>query len=770
MEDGSRSTVGSPDSPLQPITPEEYDHLVHPLQAVADRVGREAERFAEQLERLTSRQGDDQSKRYGLALELVGQYEGIAKGSVLRLRELHAPQQRTLFADYWKRKRKAPGTGQDVRLSEADLENAMPDSREYDGPPETTLADLWYWRHEQQTWTLLRRLLEFQCPKPVPGADDEKRRRLDALGHVHRYSPERKVWARFLIDDDLARERQTVVTWLQESAEISGNDVEIMTGQLDSVVEDGSATWAQGWTDTREAIKAQKRLRSWSRILDPSSPGLAASHVNVDRTESLVTQLDPDAVTRERRALEHPDRLYERFIWMTCWQMLRRGRTWSEVQEWCREKSEAWRALSLRGATHTLQLPDREDALSSLIHRCLGRHQGEDYNDDDDAAPRPQVQGDHYGPLWRRMCYALARDGGVDPWERAVYGVLGGDLISLQAVGSSWDDVIYAHYNSLVLGQYDTYLQTHYPERLPPGLARKFGRFDSVQYHGEAEVVGGRLVEQLKTHESTVREAHESMKSIQGALIAKTFKQFARQQGFALSKSANAEERSKIIPTLEEMSEEGMDTGLVNLDDLDGVRVLCHMLFIFVDLGMDLGFGNELIAFENIVVAYIDFLRLSGKISMVPLYASRLSRLRQLHTLGLVLLDIPSPRRRTELVSLMQGYRIDVYQVIRSQMRYLFDQSGLNRPLDDLVDDAPLEIMEDSTAVIYMGREIQRDFLGQEYTEHEGALVSSFEWFLYLDGYWAETFEAGVSLYTRFYRESYSLPKKIFFSFVPPSR
>ena len=747
--------IGSPDSPPQPITPEEYDQLVHPLQAVADRVGREAERFAEQLERLTPHQGDDQSKRYRLALELVEQYEGIAKGSVLRLRELHAPQQRTLFADYWQRKRKAPGTGRDVRLSEADLENAMPSSREYDGPPEPTLADLWYWRHEQQTWTLLRRLLEFQCPKPIADAENEKRRRLDALGDVHRYSSEEKVWARFLIDDDLARERQTVVTWLQESAEISGNDVEIMTGQLDSVVEDGLASWAPGWTDTREAIKAQKRLRSWPRILDPSSPGLAASHVNADRTVSLVTQLDPDAVTRERRMLEHPDQLYERFIWMTCWQMLRRGRSWSDIQEWCREKSEAWRALSLRGGTYTRQLPGQEDALSALIDLSLGRRQGGNYDDDgDDLARRPHVQGNHHGPLWRRMCYALARDGGVDPWERAVYGALGGDLNSLQVVSSSWDDIIYAHYNSLVLGQYDTYLQAHYPERLPPSLARKFGRFDSVQYHGEAEAVGGRLVEQLKTHESTVRESHESMKLIQGALIAKTFKQFARQQGFALSKSANAEERSKIIPTLEEMSEEGVDIGLVNLDDLDGVRVLCHMLFIFVDLGMDLGFGNQLIAFENIVVAYIDFLRLSGKISMVPLYASRLSRLRQLHTLGLVLLDIPSPRRRTELVSLMQGYGIDVYQVIRSQMRYLFDQGGLNRPLDDLVDVAPLDIMEDSTAVIHMGRKIRRDFLGQDYTENEAAVVSSFEWFLYLNGYWAETFEAGVSLYTRFYCES----------------
>lgn len=740
--------VDSMASQSRPISPDDYERLIHPLQAVADRVGRETEKFAEQLEKLNPVKQKDKAKRYEVALELVDAYGQVANTAAQRLQKRHARQQERLLNIHWQRKIKGGGTGQNERLSQTEIDETSDDPGDDDPnqPSSTNLADLWYWRQEQQTWALFRAMIEFSCPRPWVNKAAEVERQRSDLGHIHRYSSEDKIWTQLLIENDLARERYVVVKWLQDCAEISGNDLEIIVGQLESAAEGGHGLWAQGWLYTREAIKAQKRLRSWPQTLEPSSPGLAGSHLNADRTESLVTQLDPDAVTRERHVLEHQDQYFEQSMWLACWQMLRRGKGWSEIREWCRDRAEAWRAVSLRGAMPALDAII-DDAKALLEPNFSSSDASQDSRD---GRMMTEIQGNRNRALWRRMCFALTQKGGLNEYERAVYGTLAGDLDSVERVCSSWDDFLYAHYNSLILGQFDEYLRQHYPDRLPAALARKFGLFDSVQHHGEPSTVGRRIVEQLKVHDVTCREAHESMKLIQGALIAKNFEEFVYRQGLALSRTANEEGSSKIIPKLEELSLSGPEPGYVSLDDMDGIRVLCHILFVFQDLGFDIGKGRRQIVVENVIVAYIDFLRLSGKISMVPLYASRLSEKRQLHTLGMVLLDISSPEMRRKLVRLMRAYEINVPNVIDAQMSFILKDTGMDVPVTSVTQ---LDVMEDTNSVIQMGRQVRRNFIGNELSKNEDMVIASFEWYLYADGPWLETFLVGSQLYMRFFCE-----------------
>ncbi|KAI9757341.1 MAG: Nucleoporin nup84 [Lichina confinis] len=736
-------------SPAAPLSPEEYRDLIHPLQAMADRVGREAEQFAEQLERLNPEKHADATARYEAALELAGQYEEIAKNTAERLDKQHGGLQRKLLSAHWQRKINSPGGGQAERLSQTEVDVGGEDADEAGQTfeTETHLADLWYWRQEKQTWALFRRLAEYQCPHPGVDRQKEKKERLSALGDVLPFSPEEKIWARFYVEDDLARERHAIVTWLQECAEFTGKDMELIVRQIESASDGNRGLWTDGWLHTREAIKSQKRIRSWPQHLDPASPALATTHLNADRTESLVTQLDPDAATRERRVLEKPDQFQERCLWLACWQMLRRGKSWTEIREWFHDRSEGWRASSLRGAIPELvsfvnnsssssSPSDPSDAAARVFHDVA------------DPSRTYQVRGPKNRAVWRRMCLANARQGGGDDYERAVYGTLAGDLESVERVCSSWEDFVFVHHHALVLSQFERYLMQHHPDRLPAALARIYPPFDAVQLHGEPSTVGRRIVDQLKRNDTTRREAHEPMKLVQAALIAHDFEGLVRQQGLVLGYTANQTQRSNIIAPLDELGEKPPEASDMPPDDMDTIRVMCHIMILLQDMGVDFGVGPPRLLADNVIAAYMDFLRLSGKITMVPLYATRLGFRRQYHTLGVMMMDVASPDLRKTLVRLMQGYDISVTRCLESMMTFIRIRAGM---VWNIISISAVSILEDSDSVVEIGRRIRKVFVGSSLRQHEEALVAGFEWYMLVGG-WQETFESGIELFIRFFQ------------------
>lgn len=735
------------DNPARSITPAKYKEIINPLIVTADRFGREVEKFAEQLERLHPSKEKDPGTRYENALALADGYQDIAKATVERLRREHGPAHRSFLKEHWR----ARITGQAERAP-GSLAIYDPEGSRGDPATVTTVADLTNWMQEQRTWVLFRQFIEFLCPRPGVNREQIQRDEPPAKDHIHQYSSEEKIWDRFLNEDELARERNIILTWLQQGGEESGDDLEIIGELLESGVDQGQGMWTQGWLHTKEAIKAQKRLRSWPQVLDPASPGLAASLLNGDKTESLVTQLDPDAVTRQRRVLDHQDQYSERSIWLACWHMLRRGKQWSEIREWCQDRAEGWRAVSLRGA-----IPAWDTAVDE--HKSISDSTNGEGNslEAGQETVAPRIEGNRSRALWRRVCFALARSGGLNEYERAVYGALSGDLETVEKVCLEWDDFLFAHYNSLVISQFDNYLQSRFPDRLPLALTRKFGLFDSVQYHGEPDTVGQRLVEQLKAHQVAGKEALTPMKIIQGSLIAKTFGELVYQHGITLAVLANRDNRSKLLPLLQEAGEGPQDPSRLRGDDFDVLRVLCHMVLICQELGLDMGYGDRRATVENVIVAYIDFLRLAGKISMVPLYASRLPVERQIPTLAIVLRDVTSPARRRELVRLMEGYGIDVCKVIKKQIGSFLKESGMK--LNEIKDESiTVQILEDTPPGQLRLPPIKDDFIGTELDAVDEGLISSFEWYLYVDGHWKETFVAGASLFKRFFRKFIYIP------------
>jgi nuclear pore complex protein Nup107 len=121
--------------------------------------------------------------------------------------------------------------------------------------------------------------------------------------------------------------------------------------------------------------------------------------------------VDPDAPLRQGKGLMTEDEEAERTLLKQVLSYLRVGdlRT---AQQICRDSNNQWRAASLSGY--------------SIDTNTLNNH-------------------------WRKMCFQIARQPHVDRYERAVYGIVCGDLESVLPVCNSWEDQLWAHFNAIYI-------------------------------------------------------------------------------------------------------------------------------------------------------------------------------------------------------------------------------------------------------------------------------------------------------------------------------
>lgn len=711
--------MSSPDA----ITAGEVEEAFHPLRTVADRVGQQVEHFAETLDKYNVKKRRHKRVDHKRVLNLVGEYKKIALDTVKHLERLHGPELQDRLNR--KRDRHTERSSRHPNTSDEDK-----DFRHLGLT--TTVADLQRWQIETQTWELLEVLLQARYRELRFGTQKPDEIGLDVPSKVHRYSSESEVWIRFVAEDDLARERNTVLKWLTRCADSCGPNINTLTEHLETDAERGTGLWAHGWLYTKEAVKAQKRLRSWPQALDPTSPGIEDTHLSSDYAETLVTQLDPDATSRQDRSLERQDQNFENATWLTCWQMIRRGKSWDTIREWCQERVEGWRAISLRGHLSGSSTPHA--GKSSQITTTNGM---------------TNVQS---GSLWRKMCYAAAKDTTISVYESAVYGVLAGDIDTVEEVCRSWDDFLFVYYNGLLLHQFDTYLHSKLSHRLSTTLATKFSSPSCAVFHDDPNMVSRALVEKLKTQKLTKKEAKNPLKRVQGSLIADTFVEFVASHGQALAGEALAQGKSKIIPPKKHDLREDTNTAYIAFEDYDSLRVLTHMIFIFQDLGVDFRRSAHCSEIENVVVAYIDFLKLAGKTGMLPLYASRLSWERTQSCLGRELNDITVPQERKMLVELMKQLDINVVPVIMMQMRLIINDIRPYRAAYQRAKD--FKILEDGDSSQQMLRPIRKNFIGEDISDDEQALLRCFEWVVLLEGQWYLTMAAGATLYRHFLGKS----------------
>jgi nuclear pore complex protein Nup107 len=706
---GEDSTEGDLDGSMSPriTTVGDVQRHMHPLQATADRLGEQVEHFAEQLDRL---RGDACG-----VLSQISAYEKMANGTVNTLKKIHVPE------------REAKATKGGIRRSRNSSGRASPIAIHEDNEKapvlQSTYEDLQNWEEERQTWRLLGLLLQAEYPT-MEGISQtewhtERFARPAKDMRIHRYSTEEEVWRSYLAEDDKAWERNVVVEWLKTSAHASGASIDSLVKQLD-VDADRSTTSTYGWMYTKESIKLAKRMRTWPLPLDPSSPGLDKDLGKSSGTE-LITQLDPDAPTRQQRSLHGKDQSLERASWLLCWEMVRRGESWDGIRDRCEGRGEVWKALSIRGD------------------------------------PRANAQGTwQTRALWRRICAEAAKNGGVDAHENAVYGVMSGDLLSVSEVAQTFNDHLFAYYNSWLLQSFDLYVQTKFPDRLATNS--KAHPLALVNPSSMESTLA--IIKRLQGLDILKDEARNPMKMLQASLVAKRFAPFIQNIGLKLAESANQEAKSKIIvDTEEEYLEQGLIAD-VTLQDYDLLRVLTHIILLFQELDAE---AYRSYVVENIIVAYIDFLCRAGKYQLLPIYASRLSKTRAVECMGRQLPFITAAKDRKAVMKLMKEHKMNIVQILKMQMIMIIQDT----PPDSAGDSFPkLDILERGSKGSMVMPKVRRGFMTQDLTGDQKDLVHGFEWFLMLEEHWEETMTLGAVLYKYFLRKSWQLFTEVMMRFT----
>lgn len=696
-----------PTSPAWP-TVSDVHRALRPLQAEADRVGKQVEQFAETLDRLTNGSRTESQHNCTHALKLVDGYRKIASSTVEYLQDIHAPgkQKRSTFRP----------------------ENKSRNSHR-DAVHSTTTDDLEKWQQEEQTWHLLGLMLQVQySPSNAQQATSRDYLVRPSKGiEINQYSSESAVWSRFLAEDDQAWERHSVVEWLKACANESGEAIEDIVEELETDADRGSGLWAHSWLYTKEAIKGQKRLRSWPQALAPDSPGIDTSLRNADGSKSLVTQLDPDAVTRQARDLEHQDENFERATWLACWEMVRRGEDWNSIRTWCQDRVENWRAIAVRGDPRHHQLRDS---------RALGPSIG---------------AGWQSRALWRKVCALAAQADGADKYEAAVYGAISGHLPSMKKVCCSWNDYLFAHYNCYLLRAFDEYTARFFSSRIPNGLYDKTGPFNFSITGGNRAKSGNHLVLAMRELKTVSEEAKSPFKLLQGSLIGKTFDEFVRDNGVllshAMSRMGRSRNYSKFLRNLEKSRSEGKLSALIKPDDYQIIRIVIHISLIYQALDAARSKDVPNAGTENFLDAYISFLGRAGKQQLLPLYASYLSPERATICMAREIRLVVEHGERQTMMRLMKQYGIDLPRVLNMQL-----QTSMTKSEDKEEKDAryPTLSILDSKKQGEI-RTIKDGFMGVTITDDQHDLINGFEWFLLLDDYLEATLAIGALLYEYFF-------------------
>lgn len=669
---------------MAPIADEiDIDEALHPLREMAERVGREVETFAERLDQFLDHL-PAQSK-FDAVLDLVEEFKHISKDAAFKLEESNQRERAEQLRKEWTEQAKLSTNASVFSVSTTNKLSSISGQRS---------AKHKQWRQckqEADLWELFDLVLRLHHNPDKHAVRQDKEAELARLGRPHRYNSESEIWEHFLLSDDLARERSLIKRWLEDTVDHQESDLPGIMEELEVRAQRGKGLWSSGWLATREKIKGEKRLRSW-----PTSPGAPLPQIRTqDNTELLVTTLDPDARSRQGRAVEKEDMYFERAMWIACWEMLRRGKSWEYVSEWCEARKEGWRALS------------------------IGKGSDTDQNVSNAA--------------WRKMCYLASQSGCSNDYEAAVYGLLGGSVKAVNKICRTVDDALYAYYNASLLRQFDNYLAVSFPERAP--LSRRVN--EDVLQNPEDAIVS--LITKLREHPTTSTESIQPMKIIQSYLLANDVGSFIHTLGHAIAfLDSQNDTPTKMIVPLEQFwtGKANMPEGDVAMDPR-ALRVANHMAILLRVLSEATLDSDARDAEENVTVAYIQTLRAAGKRDLIPLYASRLNSARATLTMSYVLQDVSDYTEQEELLKLLVQYRLDDVQIINVQLRFVLEQK-----VGEGVE-TPLRMLEyNSTPITYPGQCIVDGFYSVDLTEEDDAVVRSLRWFTIIEGHWKETFSA----------------------------
>jgi nuclear pore complex protein Nup107 len=325
-----------------------------------------------------------------------------------------------------------------------------------------------------------------------------------------------------------------------------------------------------------------------------------------------------------------------------------------------------------------------------------------------------------------------------------VFGLLGGNAKAVEKVCASVDDYLYAFYSANLLQQFDQYLLTACPGKGTPdawryGAQKAFPK-DIAENIEHAEQAIGELIQRLRQGPATSNESAQPMKIIQSYLLADEVGSLIHTVGAAVAETATLHGTEDILF----LRGQDVAADAVSLPELEvalnpqTLRIAAHMSIIFGILNPGKLQGDELSEDENVLVAYIQALRVAGKRDTIPLYASRLQRDRYIAVLSRTLQDVTSQKDQRDYLGIIREFDLDIVAIMTEQLNYVMQKALRGDSVG-----GPLRILERTEETkLHPGRRIILNFLHEEYSQEDEAVASSLSWFQLTPGGWKVTFEA----------------------------
>lgn len=687
MLGGYRNGSSIPGSPL--FTASGAQEVLQPLRRTADRVTRQIEAFADKLDQFKRKNTSDEFQKIQAAYKLVESYRDLAQNAIQDINK-----EQTL------KRAKAGFRSSAVRDPKAD--------------EEVRRLQL-----EVDTWRLLLNLLSIDDPA---SRQSFKEGRQTAFQNLHRYSTDREVWEEFLGADQYAVECVIAMRWLEETSKTGTQELDVLISDMEAHAERGQGLWAHGWLFTKEAIKGHKRLRAWPQPLEPNDPGLSRSLLSNEDSAPLITQLDPDALTRQKHGLQKQDEFHERATWMACWKMLRQGENWTTIREWASARLESWRAVSLCGSS--------VDARGNNTRTPV-----------DDGTTRLMNSKAH--DSWRSACAALTRNPNTDDFQRAVYALLCGESEPAAKVCRSWDDFLYVYFNRVVVSRYQGFCKQFH---------RKLSHSPNTPVTYQPEPAGHADLQKffvyLRGNERVGGEARNPFRNIQAAILSKGYDSYFDVLAQAVSQlSVEKAGGASVIPQIPYT--EADEAYRIAAEDEEAIKIAAHIYFIVQRIGYS-DTGNETFraAASTIVAKYIVNLEAKGMYDLIPLYVSLLPAELSHRVFSKILIDIVDPRERKQQVRLMQKHGIDINAVLDAQWSWLSIHVSSIEHSRGVIGYSRVVRRPDGSRVLMPPK---KDLIGISVADEDEKMIRSLEWLRYVGGQWAKICELGAWLYRKFF-------------------
>lgn len=689
--------------------PREVRDAIDPLREMADRIGNEVELFAETMDEYLQRMpsAHNESLKFEWANELIQDFHLMTTIAASDLDRTQWPAADRQARRELSEQARASGTVNGLKQSSLLKSSLLGEKKAQYAKGKRDL------QKEADLWDLMHIMLELRPFETEAEQEREERRsQLHKMGPAHRYTSEDELWQRFTLSNDAAIERKKIKEWLERTADHQESDIMDVVSELESKAGRGKGLWTSGWMFTREKIKGEKRLRSWPADADLNPPQIKRA----EDDDLLATRVDPDAPARQERVLEKPDAYFERAIWIASWEMLRRGVRWAEICEWCEERKEGWRAT------------------------CLGLTV-------DTAEPGSSKAA------WRHLCRLAAQSGVASDHEAAVFGLLGGSEEAMKKVCRSVNDRIYAFYNAKLLRAFDSFVVTTCPDRVSfARLSRKVdaNALETTEQAGEATSA---LLARLRKEAATQDEMLQPLKVIQSYMLADEVVTLLNTVGIMVGEAARAQDAEGVIffrsrKPVDVDQQTGEREVALNANTL---RMAAHMSIIYRVLLRQPLEGDDVLEDDNILVAYIQALRMAGKRDLIPMYASRLQEDRHILVLGRVLSDISEGEEQNRMLKMLQHYGLDVIQILTEHLNIAFENSFA----DSNPNTKPLRVLEQTAETkLHPGQKIIPGFLPDEISQADEGLVTALQWFQLYHGHWSVTFKVLTAALVRCLRES----------------